>query len=63
MLGPCPPTRDVPAIITKIDQANKAATVINEDGAFTFKWSDTAYELNTANQEAHAHVRQTKTGT
>ena len=59
MLGPCPPTRDVPAIITKMDQATKTATVINGDGAFTFKRSDTAYELNTATQATHAHVRQT----
>jgi hypothetical protein len=47
------------AIITKIDQATKTATVINGDGAFTFKRSDTAYELNTATQATHAHVRQT----
>jgi len=59
VLGPCPPTRDVPAIITKIDQATKTATVINGDGAFTFKRSDTAYELNTTTQATHAHVRQT----
>ena len=59
VLGPCPPTRDVLAIITKIDQATKTATVINGDGAFTFKRSDTAYELNTTTQETHAHVRQT----
>ena len=59
VLGPCPPTRDVPAIITKMDQATKTATVINGDGAFTFKRSDTAYELNTATRATHAHVRQT----
>ena len=59
VLGPCPPTRDVLAIITKIDRATKTATVINGDGAFTFKRSDTAYELNTATRATHAHVRQT----